>query len=50
MATRDYSMRDLRAKRWLEGRSNAYNMGHFTTSNYTSQIERPITPVRNYVR
>ncbi|KAK6113368.1 hypothetical protein QQG55_51340 [Brugia pahangi] len=50
IATRDYSMRDLRTKRWLEGRSNAYNVGLSTVPKYTSQIERPITPVRNYVR
>uniref|UniRef100_A0A8R1TQW5 Uncharacterized protein n=1 Tax=Onchocerca volvulus TaxID=6282 RepID=A0A8R1TQW5_ONCVO len=51
MSTRNYSMRDLRTKRWLEGRPNAYNTGHFTTSSsYTTHVERPITPVRNYVR
>lgn len=37
-------MQDLKAKRWLEGRSS------ITTPNYTTRVERPITPVRNYVR
>ncbi|VDN26744.1 unnamed protein product [Gongylonema pulchrum] len=50
IGSKDYSVRDLGTKRWLEGRLNAYNTGLFTTPNYSAHIERPIAPVRNYVR
>lgn len=50
MAARDYGIRDMRTKRWLEGRSNAYSTGFITKPNYPTYTERPIAPIRNYVR
>uniref|UniRef100_A0A915BG45 Uncharacterized protein n=1 Tax=Parascaris univalens TaxID=6257 RepID=A0A915BG45_PARUN len=45
-----YGVRDLGTKRWLEGRLNTYNTALFTTPDHNARIERPITPMRNYVR
>jgi len=45
-----YGIRDTGTKRWLEGKLNTYNTGLFTRPNYKSYAERPIAPVRNYVR
>jgi len=45
-----YGIRDLGTKRWLEGKLNAYNTGLFNRPNYKSYVERPIAPVRSYVR
>ncbi|VDN06518.1 unnamed protein product [Thelazia callipaeda] len=50
IGSRNYGVRDLGTKRWLEGRLNSYNSGLFTTPNHSTRIERPVTPVRNYVR
>uniref|UniRef100_A0A914DAY5 Uncharacterized protein n=1 Tax=Acrobeloides nanus TaxID=290746 RepID=A0A914DAY5_9BILA len=46
---RDYGIRDIGTKRWLEGKLNAYNTGLFTRP-YQKTVERPITPSRTYVK
>ncbi|KHN76777.1 hypothetical protein Tcan_08756 [Toxocara canis] len=43
-------VRDLGTKRWLEGRLNTYNTALFTTPDYNARVERPLAPVRNYIR
>ncbi|PAV83466.1 hypothetical protein WR25_12342 [Diploscapter pachys] len=43
-------VRDMGTKRWLEGKLNAYNTTLFTRPNYQARVERPVTPIRSYVR
>ncbi|KAE9549508.1 hypothetical protein FO519_007272 [Halicephalobus sp. NKZ332] len=47
------SIKDAGTRRWLEGKLNSYNPGLFSrySHNYfESRPEKPITPMRNYVR
>ncbi|KAI6190764.1 hypothetical protein M3Y97_00154000 [Aphelenchoides bicaudatus] len=43
-------IRDTGTKRWLEGRVNLYNTTLFTRPETNKRVERPIAPVRSYVR
>jgi len=45
-----YGIRDTGTKRWLEGRVNLYNTTLFTRPETNKRVERPIAPVRSYVR
>lgn len=45
-----YGIRDTGTKRWLEGRVNIYNTTLFTRPETNKRVERPIAPVRSYVR
>ncbi|CAD5228906.1 unnamed protein product [Bursaphelenchus okinawaensis] len=44
-----YGIKDTGTKRWLEGKLNAYNTGLFQRPP-PSRPERPLAPVRSYVR
>uniref|UniRef100_A0A1I7WDU7 Cyclin-dependent kinase 7 n=1 Tax=Heterorhabditis bacteriophora TaxID=37862 RepID=A0A1I7WDU7_HETBA len=48
--SRHAGVRDIGTKRWLEGKLNAYNTALFTRPDYRARSERPLAPVRNYVR
>jgi hypothetical protein len=43
-------IKDAGTKRWLEGKLNTYNTGLFSRPVRNNYIERPVAPIRNYVK